>query len=174
MKLLSNLRLLRARFGYLCSYWKVPFFSFSVVLSTLLLFFRMHCLISQELLSDRATYKDLSLNSYYGFFIGRKQNIYSTYTCLSLGLEEFRMLLSQEAFLFWKEKRKREKIYPLSPLETTAHSHPPHTRACWHPTFNQRELKTGQNPRAAPAAKENAVFTGLEPELTQISPEASL
>lgn len=136
----------------------------------------MYCLISWEFLSDRVTYKDLSLNSYYGFLLEEKKKFSSTkHTCVNLVLEEFKMLLSPEVSLL-KEKEKREKTSPLKYLffwkqqpRAILLAHLPADTA-----FSQRQLKTGQNPMAAPTAKENAVFARLEPELTQVNPEASL
>lgn len=51
---------------------------FLCVPATLLICFRMYCLISWESLSDRATHKDLNLNSHYGFFTGmKKRNLFN-------------------------------------------------------------------------------------------------
>lgn len=139
-------------------------------LATLLIFCGMYSLISREFLSDRATHKDLSLNSYYGFSTGRKRrSIHLQYTCLSSVLVELKMLLFQKISLFQKEW-EREKIFPLKylflqkqqsaipSLQTLLMT--PHTQPA-------RAAETGQNLRAALTAKENAVFARLEPEPTQ-------
>lgn len=91
---------------------------FRWVLATLLICFTMYCLISWEFLSDRAKYKDLSLNSYYGygFFVGRKKKkIYSTEAYMSEpGFRGMQDVTISGGFTLLKGKEKREKISPLS------------------------------------------------------------
>lgn len=80
----------------------------------------------------RATHTDLNLNSYYDSCIGinPQRSIQLKQTCLSLVLEESKMLHLRRFLSF---ERKREKNLPLKyffALETAAHRHPPHALAC--------------------------------------------